>query len=40
MQDGEWWLAFANIAFSIIACLAAVWAGYAFASYLNAVKWS
>ena len=26
VQDGEWWLASANIALSVIACLLAVWA--------------
>src|SRR6201987_658474 len=28
LQDGEWWLAGANIALSVVACLVAVWAGY------------
>jgi fluoride exporter len=39
VQDGEWWLAGANIALSVVACLVAVWAGYAFASSINALKW-
>jgi CrcB protein len=39
MQDGEWWLAFANVALSVVLCLVAVWVGYALASYLNALKW-
>jgi CrcB protein len=39
MQDGEWWLAGANIALSVVACLLAVWAGYALASSINALKW-
>ena len=38
-QGGEWWLAGANIALSVIACLFAVWAGYALASSINALKW-
>jgi CrcB protein len=39
LQDGEWWLAGANIALSVLACLGAVWAGYALASSINALKW-
>jgi CrcB protein len=39
VQDGEWWLAGANIALSVVACLVAVWAGYAFATSINALKW-
>jgi CrcB protein len=39
LQDGEWSLAGANIALSVIACLAAVWAGYALATSFNAMKW-
>ena len=39
MQDGEYWLASANIVVSVIACLAAVWAGYALAASINALKW-
>ena len=39
VQDGEWVLASANIALSVIACLLAVWAGYALASSFNALKW-
>jgi len=39
LQDGEWWLAGANIALSLIACLIAVWAGYALAASINALKW-
>jgi CrcB protein len=39
MQDGEWGLAAANIALSVIACLAAVWAGYALGNAVNAMKW-
>ncbi len=39
VQDGEWLLASANIALSAIACLLAVWAGYALAASINALKW-
>jgi CrcB protein len=39
VQDGEWWLAGANIALSLIACLIAVWAGYALAASIKALKW-
>jgi CrcB protein len=39
VQDGEWWLAGANVALSLIACLVAVWAGYALAASINALKW-
>jgi CrcB protein len=39
IQDGEWWLAGANIVLSVVACLVAVWAGYAFATSINALKW-
>jgi CrcB protein len=39
LQDGEWWWAGANIALSVIACLAAVVAGYVLAASLNALKW-
>jgi len=39
IQDGEWWLAGANIALSVVACLVAVWVGYAFATSINAMKW-
>ena len=39
VQDGEWWLAGANIALSIVACLVAVWLGYVLASSINALKW-
>lgn len=39
MQDGEWAYAGANIALSVIACLVAVWAGYAFGNSFNAMKW-
>jgi len=39
LQDGEWGLAGANIAVSLIACLVAVFAGYALAAAFNALKW-
>ena len=39
LQDGEWWLAGANIALSVVACLAAVWAGYVLAASINSMKW-
>jgi fluoride exporter len=39
LQDREWLLASANIALSVIACLLAVWAGYALAASVNALKW-
>jgi CrcB protein len=39
MNDGEWLQAGANIAGSVILCLLAVWAGYALAVSLNALKW-
>ncbi len=39
VQDGEWWLAGANVALSVVACLAAVWLGYVLAASINALKW-
>ncbi|MGB3022706.1 MAG: fluoride efflux transporter CrcB [Methyloceanibacter sp.] len=39
LQDGEWLLAGANIAVSVIACLVAVWMGYALAATINSLKW-
>ena len=39
LQDAEWWIAGANIALSLIACLVAVWAGYALAASINSLKW-
>ena len=39
MQDGEWWFAAANILLSVIVCMLAVWAGFALASSVNAMKW-
>ena len=40
LQDGEWWLAGANIVLSVIACLAAVWLGHALAASINSLKWT
>lgn len=39
LQDGEWWLAGVNILLSVAACLVAVWAGYAFAASIKALRW-
>lgn len=39
MNDGEWTYASANIAGSVVFCLAAVWAGYALGNSINAMKW-
>jgi fluoride exporter len=39
MNDGEWLYAGANITGSVTLCLVAVWAGYALAVSLNAMKW-
>jgi CrcB protein len=38
-QDGDWIGVGANIVLSVALCLAAVWAGYAAASSINAMKW-
>ena len=39
VQDGEWWLAGANIALSVGACLVAVWLGFVLAASINSLKW-
>jgi CrcB protein len=39
VQDGEWWLAGANIALSVVTCLVAVFAGFALAASINSLKW-
>ena len=39
VQDGEWWLAGANIAVSVVACLVAVWLGFVLAASINSLKW-
>ena len=35
-QDGEWLYAAANVVFSVVACLFAVWLGHVLATGLNA----
>jgi len=39
VQAGEWWLAGANIALSVVACLVAVWLGFVLAASINSLKW-
>lgn len=39
LQDGQWLQAGGNIAGSVVLCLLAVWAGYALAATINAMKW-
>ena len=39
VQDGEWWLAGANVALSVLACLVAVWLGFVLAASINSLKW-
>lgn len=39
MNDGEWFAAGANITFSVVLCLVAVWAGHVLALGLNTMKW-
>src|SRR4029078_7991042 len=39
VQGGEWWLAGANIALSVVACLVAVWLGFVLAASINSLKW-
>ena len=38
VQDGEWWLAGANIALSVVACLVAVWLGFVLAASINSLE--
>jgi len=38
MRDGQWAAALANIGFSIILCLVAIWVGHAGALVLNRVR--
>ena len=38
-ERGEWWLAGANVALSVVACLVAVWLGFVLAASINALKW-
>jgi fluoride exporter len=40
INDGEWMLAGANVGFSVVLCLVAVWAGFAAANMINTLKWS
>lgn len=35
VRDGEWMRAFGNIAISVVACLLAVWAGYALGAFIS-----
>jgi CrcB protein len=39
VQDGEWLYAGANITFSVVLCLLAVWAGHVLAVGLNTMRW-
>lgn len=39
INDGEWLAAGANITFSVVLCLLAVWAGHILAVSINAMKW-
>jgi len=39
MNDGEWAYAGANICFSVLLCLIAVWAGALLAHSINTMKW-
>lgn len=39
VQDGEWLYAGANITFSVVLCLVAVWAGHILAVGLNTMRW-
>jgi CrcB protein len=39
MNDGEWALAGANVAGSVVACMIAVWAGHVLALSINTMKW-
>ncbi|MGP0061938.1 MAG: fluoride efflux transporter CrcB [Beijerinckiaceae bacterium] len=38
-NDGEWLYAGANIVFSVLLCLVAVWGGSMLASTINSTKW-
>ena len=38
-NDGEWLYAGANITFSVVLCLVAVWVGHVAALSLNTMKW-
>jgi len=39
MNDGEWAYAGANVGFSVLLCLIAVWAGAMLAHSINTMKW-
>ena len=39
VQDGEWRLAGANVALSVLACLVAVLLGFVLAASINSLKW-
>ena len=39
VQDGEWWLAGANVVLSVVACLVAVWLYFVLAASINSLKW-
>jgi CrcB protein len=39
MNDGEWLQAGANITFSVVLCILAVWAGHMLAVGLNSMRW-
>lgn len=39
VNDGEWFLAGANITGSVVLCLIAVWIGYVLANTLNSMRW-
>jgi len=39
MNDGEWFLAGANIGLSVLCCMLAVWAGHFVAASMNAMRW-
>jgi fluoride exporter len=38
MRDGEWTVALANVGFSVILCLVAIWIGHAGALVLNRLR--
>src|SRR4029078_13065245 len=39
VQDGECWLAGANVALSVLACLVAVWLAFVPLASINSLKW-
>lgn len=40
MNEGEWFLAGANISVSVVLCLVAVWAGFLLANMINRLEWA